>query len=34
MMRVFAYAAPCDLRLGYNGLYGLVVNELGHDPLN
>ena len=33
MMRVFAYAAPCDLRLGYNGLYGLVVNELGHDPL-
>lgn len=32
-MCVFAYAAPCDLRLGYNGLYGLVVNALCHNPL-
>ena len=33
MMRVFAYAAPTDLRRGYNGLYALVVNELGRDPM-
>ena len=33
MTRVFAYTAPADLRRGYNGLYGLVVNELGHDPM-
>jgi len=33
MSRVFAYTAPADLRKGYNGLYGLVVNELGHDPI-
>lgn len=30
--RVFAYARPADLRKGYNGLYGLVVNELKMDP--
>lgn len=32
-MRVFAYTAPADLRKGYNGLYALVVRELGHDPI-
>lgn len=26
--RVFAWAAPADLRKGYNGLYALVVNHL------
>jgi transposase len=31
-VRVFAYPAPCDLRKGYNGLYGLVQNGLGRDP--
>jgi transposase len=32
--RVFAYAAPADLRKGYNGLYGLVVSKLGRDPMD
>ena len=30
---VYAYPAPVDLRNGYNGLYGLVQNGLGRDPL-
>lgn len=33
-MTVFAYAAPADLRRGYNGLYALVVNELDRDPMD
>lgn len=33
-VRVWAYARPADLRKGYNGLYGLVKNELGRDPLS
>lgn len=33
-LRVWAYAAPSDLRKGFDGLYGLVVNELGRDPLS
>lgn len=33
MSRVFAYAAPADLRCGYNGLWGLAVNALGRDPM-
>jgi transposase len=33
-IRVFAYAAPTDLRKGYDGLYALVVSELGSDPLS
>ncbi len=32
-VRVFAYPQPADLRKGYNGLYGLVLGELGRDPL-
>ena len=31
---VWAYPAPADLRKGYNGLYGLVKNELHQDPLS
>lgn len=31
-VRVWARTAPTDLRLGYNGLYGLVKRELGRDP--
>jgi len=33
-VRVWARTTPTDLRLGYNGLYGLVRNELGRDPLS
>lgn len=33
-VRVWAYPAPCDLRKGYNGLFGLVQNELTMDPLS
>lgn len=33
-VRVFARAAPTDLRKGFNGLYGLVERELGQDPLS
>lgn len=32
-VRVWAYPAPCDMRKSYNGLFGLVVNELRMDPL-
>ena len=33
-LRVFAYAGPADLRKGFDGLYGIVVAELGRDPLD
>lgn len=33
-VRVWAYPAPCDMRKSYNGLYGLVANELKLDPLS
>lgn len=33
-LQVWAYPAPADLRKGYDGLYGLVVSELGRDPLS
>ncbi len=33
-VRVFAYQHPADLRRGYDGLYALVVAELGRDPLS
>ena len=32
--RVFAYASPCDMRKSYEGLHGIVRNELGHDILD
>lgn len=32
-VRVWARAAPTDLRKGFDGLYHLVENELGADPL-
>jgi len=32
--QVWAYAGPCDLRKGYEGLYALIVSELGADPLS
>ena len=31
---VWAYPKPTDLRKGYNGLFGLVKNGLGRDPLS
>lgn len=31
-VRVWAYPRPCDLRRGYNGLYALTRNHMGHDP--
>lgn len=33
-VRVWARASPTDLRKGFDGLYGLVRNELGRDPLS
>jgi transposase len=30
-VRVFAYTEPVDMRKGFNGLEGLVRNEMGHD---
>jgi transposase len=33
-LRVFAYAAPADLRKGFDGLYGIVTSQLGRDPLD
>ena len=32
-LRVWGYPAPADLRKGFDGLQGLVANELGKDPL-
>jgi transposase len=32
-VRVFAFPRPTDLRKGYDGLYGLVKQGLGRDPL-
>jgi transposase len=33
-LRVFAYGAPADLRMGYEGLSGLVMSQLGCDVLS
>lgn len=33
-VQVWAYGRPTDLRKGYNGLWGLVKNELHRDPLS
>lgn len=33
-VRVFAYTEPVDMRKGFDGLYGLVANVLGRDPLS
>lgn len=32
--RIFLYGKPCDMRKGFNGLYGLVQNEMELDPLS
>jgi transposase len=33
-LRVWAYAAPADLRKGFDGLHALVVGMLHRDPLS
>jgi transposase len=33
-LRVFAYTCPVDMRKGFDGLYGIVADELGRDPLS
>lgn len=33
-LRVYARTTPTDLRNGFNGLYGIVAQELGRDPLS
>lgn len=32
--RVFAFATPVDMRKGFDGLYALVREHLGRDPLS
>jgi transposase len=32
-LRVFAYAGPVDMRCGFDGLYGLVANDMKQDVL-
>jgi len=31
--KVFLYGKPCDMRKGFNGLWGLVVNAMELDPI-
>jgi transposase len=33
-VRVFAYGKPADMRKGFDGLYGLVKDQLQADPLS
>jgi transposase len=32
--KVFLYGKPCDMRKGFDGLYGLVQNEMELNPLS
>lgn len=32
-LKIFLYSQPCDMRKGFDGLFGLVVNEMELDPL-
>jgi transposase len=32
--KVFLYGKPCDMRKGFNGLFGLVQNEMDLNPLS
>lgn len=32
VLRVYAYAAPVDMRKGFDGLSALVREQLGRDP--
>src|SRR5882762_2962971 len=31
-LKIFLAVAPCDLRKSFNGLHGLVTEQLGEDP--
>jgi len=31
-LKIFVALGPCDMRKGFNGLYGLVGERLGEDP--
>ncbi len=31
-LKVFVAVEPCDMRKGFNGLFGLVTEKLGEDP--
>jgi transposase len=31
--KIFLYGKPCDMRKGFNGLWGLVVNAMELDPI-
>lgn len=33
-IKIFLYAKPCDMRKGFNGLFGLVQNEMELNPLS
>lgn len=32
--RLWLYSQPCDMRKGFDGLSGIVRNEMGFDPMN
>jgi transposase len=32
--KIYVAAEPVDMRKGFEGLYGLVRDQLGHDPLS
>lgn len=34
VVRVFAYRAAIDCRKGFDGLFGLVRTQMGHDPMS
>lgn len=33
-VKVFLYGKPCDMRKGFNGLFGLVRHDMGLDPIS
>jgi transposase len=33
-VKVFLYGKPCDMRKGFNGLFGLVRSEMALDPVS
>jgi len=32
--RIYLYRSPCDMRRSFDGLCGIIRNELGLDPLS
>ena len=31
-LKIFVLVEPCDMRKGFNGLYGMVSTSFGEDP--